>query len=80
MSPFDLPTNSTSADWLIFAVMLLAIGIGVACFVIWLFVIRKSGKKKRKHRSRHHRRTNPTLDRTGGLPPKRPVGEPPKGV
>lgn len=80
MNTFDLPANSASGEWLIFAAMLLAIGIGVACFVIWAFVFRKSGKKKRKRRGRHHHHTNPTLAQAGGLPPRRDPGEPPKGI
>ncbi len=80
MNPFELPANSTSADWLYFMAMLLAIGIGVACFITWFFVLRKSGKKKRKRHNRHHRRVNPTLAQTGGLPPPRQPGEPPKGT
>jgi hypothetical protein len=82
MNPFELPTNSASADWLIFVAILLAIGIGIACFIIWLFLFRKSGKKKHKHgkRRRHHRKLNPTLAETGGLPPAREPNQPPRGT
>ena len=80
MNPFELPSSSVSADWLYFLAILIAIGIGIACFVLWLFISRKSGKKKRKHRHRRHRQVNPTLAQTGGLPPLRQPGEPPKGV
>jgi hypothetical protein len=80
MNPFELPTNGVATDWLYFVAILLAIGIGIACFALWLFVFRKSGKKKRKRRNRRHRQINPTLAQTGGLPPLRQPGEPPKGV
>ena len=81
MNPFEMPTNSASADWLIFVAILLTIGIGIACFVIWLFMFRKSGKKRRKHQHRRrHRKLNPTLAETGGLPPMREPNQPPRGV
>jgi hypothetical protein len=82
MNTFDMSTSSASAEWLIFVAILLAIGIGVACFAIWLFVLRGSGKKhsKRRKRRRHHRQINPTLAQTGGLPPPRNPNEPPRGV
>jgi hypothetical protein len=80
MNPLELPGNSAVADWMIFAAILLAVGIGIACFILWLFLFRKASKKKRKRRHRHHRQVNPTLAQTGGLPPLRPPGEPPKGA
>jgi hypothetical protein len=81
MNPFELPTNNASSDWLIFVAILLAIGIGIACFIIWLFLFRKSGNKRRKkNRRRHHRKTNPTLAETGGLPPLRDPNQPPRGA
>lgn len=82
MNPFELPASGKSADWLIFAAMLMAMGIPVFCFVIWLLVVRKSGKKRRrkKLKHRHHRQVNPTLAETGGLPPRRDPGEPPRGI
>jgi len=79
MNPFELPSNSASADWLIFVAILLAVGVGIACFAVWFFVLR-SGKKKRKRHHRHHRHVNPTLAETGGLPPLRQPNEPPKGI
>ena len=80
MNPFDLPTSSSqSSDWLIFAAMLMAMGIPVFCFVIWLLVFRQPAKKHRKHRKRHHRQINPTLAQTGGLPPLRRPDETPRG-
>jgi len=81
MDPFELPTNSASSDWLIFVAILLAVGIGIACFIIWLFMFRKSAKKnRRKRRHRHHRQHNPTLSETGGLPPIRESNQPPRGI
>lgn len=82
MNTFDMSTSSDAAQWLIFVAILLAVGIGIACFVIWLFVLRGTGKKhhKRRKRRRHHRQTNPTLAETGGLPPPRGPNEPPRGV
>ena len=80
MNPFELPSNSASADWLIFIAILLAVGIGIACFVIWLFLIRKTGKKRHKHHKRHKRKLNPTLAETGGLPPMRAPNQPPRGA
>ena len=77
---FELPENSASADWLIFVAILLAVGIGIACFIIWIFMFRKSGKRRRKRQKRHHRQHNPTLAETGGLPPKRDLNQPPRGV
>jgi heme/copper-type cytochrome/quinol oxidase subunit 2 len=79
MNPFELPSNSASADWLIFIAILLTVGIVIACFVIWLFLFRKSGKKRKHRQRRQHRRLNPTLAQTGGLPPKRDPNIPPPG-
>jgi hypothetical protein len=68
-------------QWLIFFAILLAIGIGVTVFAIWVFGIRKYNKKKRKrrHRGRRDQKIR-TLAESGGLPPPRKPGEPPKGV
>jgi hypothetical protein len=80
MNPFDLPSSSGSSDWLIFVALLLAMGIPVFCFVIWLLVFRQPGKKRHRHRKhRHRRRANPTLAQTGGLPPQRDPNQPPPG-
>jgi di/tricarboxylate transporter len=80
-NPFALPTSGKSADWLIFGSMLLAIGLPIACFVIWFVVFRKKTKKaRRKRRQRHSRQHNPTLAETGGLPPKRDPNQPPAGL
>ena len=75
-----MPSNSSTADWLVFLAILLAVGIGVTSFFVWLMLFRKSGKKRKSHRQRKHRRMNPTLAQTGGLPPMRQPGEPPRGV
>jgi hypothetical protein len=75
-----MPSNSSTADWLIFLAILLAVGIGVTAFFVWLVLFRKSGKKRKSRRQRKHRRINPTLAQTGGLPPVRQPGEPPRGV
>jgi heme/copper-type cytochrome/quinol oxidase subunit 2 len=75
-----MSSSSVATDWLIFTAILLAIGIGIACFVLWFFMLRKTGKKKRKHRSRRHRHHNPTLAESGGLPPARQSNKPPRGV
>ena len=81
MNPFEMPSNSASSDWLVFVAILLAIGIGIACFIIWLFLFRKSGGKHRKReKRRHHRKLNPTLAQTGGLPAPRDPNQPPRGT
>jgi heme/copper-type cytochrome/quinol oxidase subunit 2 len=80
-NPFELPATGKSADWLIFVAMLLAIGLPIAGFVIWLTVYRNKTKKaRRKRRQRHSRQHNPTLAETGGLPPKRDPNQPPAGL
>ena len=81
-SLFSLPYSKASSDWLVFVVMLLAIGIGIACYIIWLMVIRNSGtgkKEKERKRLRHHRPRNPSRADTGGLPPQRDPSDPPAG-
>ena len=35
-------------------------------------------RRRKRRRRRPHRERNPTLDKTGGLPPPRPEDEPPK--
>lgn len=83
MNVFTLPSSKATSDWLIFVVMLLAIGIGIGCYIIWLMVIRNSttGKKaKARKRLRHHRPRNPSRAETGGLPPARDPNEPPAGT
>ena len=78
---FSLPANGKSADWVIFVVMVLAIGLAVGIVTIWAVVYRpKSKKRKHKHRrKRHQRQHNPTLAEKGGLPPLRDPNQPPPG-
>ena len=80
---FSLPSNGKSADWLMFAIMVLAVGLAVGVVLIWMFVFRPKNKK-RKHRQqrrkRHHHQHNPTLAEKGGLPPVRDPNQPPQGL
>jgi hypothetical protein len=78
---FSLPSNGKSADWLMFAVMVLTIGVAIGLVAIWAVVYRpKSKKRKRKHhRRRHSHQHNPTLAEKGGLPPMRNPDQPPPG-
>ena len=81
MESLELSSKGVAADWMIFVAILLAVGIGIAGFVVWLFVLRKSGKKRHKHHKRHHhRKLNPTLAESGGLPPPRAPNQPPRGA
>ena len=80
MSSCDMQSSGVAADWMIFIAILMAVGIGIACFIIWLFMFRKTGKKRRKQGRHHHRKLNPTLAQTGGLPPPRPPDQPPRGA
>jgi hypothetical protein len=76
---FSLPDNGTASDWVVFAIMVLAIGAGVGLTVLWMVVYRPKNKK-RKHkqrRKRHNRQHNPTLAEKGGLPPMRAPNQPP---
>jgi hypothetical protein len=74
------PNKGPAADWLMFLIMLGAIGIAISLVVIWMFVFRPKNKKRRKHhRRRHNRQHNPTLAQTGGLPPMRDPNQPPPG-
>ena len=79
---FALPSNGRKADWVIFAAMVLAIGLAVGIVTIWYVVYRPKKKKvkRSKHRRRHHRQHNPTLAETGGLPPVRDPDQPPSGL
>ena len=83
MNPiFSLPGNGKSADWVIFAIMVIAVGLAIGAVAIWLVVYRpKSKKRKHKsHRKRHHHQHNPTLAEKGGLPPVRDPNQPPSGL
>lgn len=75
-----MPSASRSAEWLIFIIMVLVVGLAVAIVTIWAVVARPKGKKRhRKHRRRHTQQHNPTLAQTGGLPPLRDPNQPPPG-
>jgi hypothetical protein len=80
-SIFSLPPNSAKGDWLLFLVMVFAVGLAVSIVVIWMVVYRPKNKRKRKqkHRRRHNRQHNPTLAESGGLPPMRDHDQPPRG-
>jgi hypothetical protein len=81
MNPFYLPDNGRSADWLLYLISLLAIGLAIGIVVVWMYVVRpKKKKRKHRHRKRHNRQHNPTLAQTGGLPPIRDPNEPPAGL
>lgn len=83
MNLFSLTGSNPTAQWLVFVAILLVIGLGITFFFFWLFGLRKYGKKggrKRKRKHRYHGRANPTLAESGGLPPPRKPGEPPRGV
>ena len=78
---FDMQTSGVAADWMIFVAILVTVGIAIACFIIWLFMFRKTKKRrKRKDGRHHHRKLNPTLAQTGGLPPQRAPDQPPRGA
>jgi hypothetical protein len=78
---FSLPSNGTSSEWVMFAIMVIAIGLAVGLVAVWAVVYRpKSKKRKHKHRrKRHNRQHNPTLAEKGGLPPLRSPNQPPPG-
>lgn len=77
---FSLPSNGLSSDWVMFAIMVGAIGLAIGLVAVWAVVYRpKSKKRKHKHRKRHHRQHNPTLAEKGGLPPMRNPNQPPPG-
>ena len=79
MKRIFLPSaGSPVIDWLIFFIFLVLVCVAIGAFIDWLNVAR-SGKTKRKRRKRHHRPFNPTLEQTGGLPPKRDPNQPPPG-
>jgi hypothetical protein len=81
MNMFSLPSNGRTADWLLYLVALLAIGVAIGVTVIWIYVGRpKKQKRKMKQRRRHNRQHNPTLAETKGLPPIRDPNQPPSGL
>ena len=64
-------------QWLNFLAMAGGMLLGILAVLIWFLFFRK--KRKRKRRQHHHeqRLSNPTLAKTGGLPPKRDPDQPP---
>ena len=80
MSSFDMQSSGVAADWMIFVAILVAVGIAIACFIIWLFMFRKTKKRRKRREGRHHRKLNPPLAETGGLPPPRAPNPPPRGA
>jgi heme/copper-type cytochrome/quinol oxidase subunit 2 len=81
MSPFDLPPNNNSTNWLIFGGIMLAVFVPVILIFLWIIFFRKrSARKRQKHRKHRHHHQNPTLAETGGLPPLRQPDEPPRGT
>jgi hypothetical protein len=74
-----LPSSNPVTEWLIFLAILIPVCLALAGFVVWLMVIRHKAKKSRKKRH-HHRHANPTLSQTIGLPPKRDLNQPPRGL
>ena len=80
MKQLFLPSASSPAiQWVLFALFLLLICLGIGGFIVWIKVIRSTKSKRRRKRRHHHRTTNPTLAQTGGLPPKRDPNQPPPG-
>ncbi|HUC84355.1 MAG TPA: hypothetical protein VL970_04110 [Candidatus Acidoferrales bacterium] len=79
MKSWFLPSaDSPMQQWMDFILFLLLICICLSALIVWL----KLGKKRsgtRRRRRRHHRPLNPTLDQTGGLPPRRDPNLPPPG-
>jgi uncharacterized iron-regulated membrane protein len=79
MKSLFLPSaDSPMLQWVAFIFFLLLVCAALGGLIVWLKVARL-GKPKRKRRARHHRRNNPTLAQTGGLPPKRDPNQPPPG-
>jgi uncharacterized iron-regulated membrane protein len=80
MKQMMLPSaDSPLIDWLIFAFFLLLVCACVGGFVVWMKMAHGSKSKRKRRKHRHHRRTNPTLAETGGLPPPRAPDEQPPG-
>jgi hypothetical protein len=64
-------------EWVDFFIMAGAIALVAIGALIWVFFLRKPGRRRRrKSHHRHGRRlSNPTLAQNGGLPPVRPEEE-----
>jgi hypothetical protein len=59
-------------EWVDFFIMVGAFLLVAIGALIWLFFLRKPGKRRRKHRHRHeHHSSITTLAQKGGLPPVR---------
>ncbi len=78
---FQLPANGAKADWVMFAIMAVAIGVSVCAVTLWMVFYRPKSKKRhrKQRRKRHQRQHNPTLAEKGGLPPMRDPDQPPRG-
>jgi hypothetical protein len=59
-----------STAWLDFFILMGAIGLVLVAAFSWALFFRK-GVKRRIRRRKHRRSLNPTLAKTGGLPPVR---------
>ena len=78
-----IPSGGPIAGWLIFIAILLGICLVLTPIVIWVVLFKKKGgRRRRRHRHHDHyrRKTNPTLDQTGGLPPPRDPNQLPPGL
>jgi hypothetical protein len=64
-------------QWVNFLAMAVAILVVAIGSLVWFLAFRTKRKRKRRHRHRERRPINPTLDQTGGLPPKRDPDQPP---
>jgi len=71
MRNFFFTSYGVGADWLIFAAMMVMIGLSVGVFVIWYTIFRHKGKKRRKRHHRHHHSQPKPISASGGLPPRR---------
>ncbi len=63
-------------QWLNFLAMAGAILLAAACSLAWFLVFKTKRKRKRRHHHREKRQPNPTLNQTGGLPPRRDPNPP----
>lgn len=79
MNSIALPTSNPLTEWLLFLAILVPLRLAIVGLVAWLLAVHNQGKKRQKGR-RHHRRSNPTLGETTGLPPKRDRSQPPSGL
>jgi uncharacterized iron-regulated membrane protein len=82
MKSIDMQSSGETGQWLLFFGALAILAIGLTGFVLWIFLFRKPGSHRHQKRSRRreHRKVNPTLAETGGLPPVREPNQPPRGT